>query len=113
GGFDLSVAGMIGLSNVLATVLISRHPDQMFLIIAGVLLLGLLVGLINGLLVVLLKLQSIAVTLSSYIVMTGVALILLPAPGGSVPTEFTSLLKGSVAGFPTALFVVAVLALVW
>lgn len=113
GGFDLSVAGMIGLSNVLATVLISQYPDQMMLIILGVLALGLLVGLINGLLIVLLKLQSIAVTLASYIVMTGTALILLPAPGGSVPMEFTSLLKGSVFGFPTALFVVAGLALIW
>ncbi|MER7795970.1 ABC transporter permease [Microbacterium sp. NPDC096154] len=113
GGADMSVAGMIGLSNVLATVLISAHPEQMYAIMGGVLVLGLLVGLVNGLLVVLLRLQAIAVTLASYIVMTGVALVLLPAPGGSVPIEFTSLLKGSVAGVPTALAVLVVLGLAW
>lgn len=113
GGFDLSVAGMIGLSNVLATVLISAYPERMLSIMIGILGLGLVIGLINGLLVVLVGLQSIAVTLASYIIMTGIALILLPAPGGSVPLEFTSLLKSSVAEFPVAVFVLVILGAIW
>lgn len=112
-GFDLSVAGMIGLANVVATQWISAQPDQAVLVIIGVLAIGLLVGLINGVLVVLVGLQSIAATLGSYIIMTGIALILLPAPGGSVPIEFTSMLKFSIGGFPGPLLTLVVLGLVW
>jgi len=113
GGFDLSVAGTLGLSNVLATVLTSAYPDMGVPITIGILGMGLVVGLLNGVLIVLLGLQAIAVTLASYICMTGVALILLSAPGGSVPIEFTSMFKLSIGGFPAALGALIVLCLLW
>lgn len=88
GGFDLSVAGTIGLANVLAATLMPQHPDQVWGIAIVIVAIGLVVGVVNGFFVAVMGLQSIAVTLSTYIVLSGVALVILPTAGGSVPASF-------------------------
>ncbi|MGH3645160.1 MAG: ABC transporter permease subunit, partial [Mycobacterium sp.] len=70
GGFDLSVAGTISLSNVIAATTMAEHPGAVWLIAVAVIAVGLLVGLVNGLLVVRAGLQSLAVTLGTFIVLT-------------------------------------------
>jgi ribose transport system permease protein len=82
GGFDLSGAGTISLSNVVAATTMAKYPDATWLIVLVVIAVGLLVGLVNGLLVVRAGLQSLAVTLGTFIILTGVALVVGAAPGG-------------------------------
>jgi len=84
GGFDLSVAGVLSLVNVV----LATHPLDgasgalMSLLIAvGI---GAAVGLCNGILVAYGGLQSIAVTLAMMILTRGLALVVLDAPGGGV-----------------------------
>lgn len=113
GGFDLSVAGTISLANVIAATTMADHPDAIWLIILGVIAVGLLVGLINGLLVVRAGLQSLAVTLGTFIVLTGIALVVLPAPGGEVPESFALALTDPLGPVPVASIVLLALAAAW
>jgi ribose transport system permease protein len=113
GGFDLSVAGTISLSNVIAATTMAKYPGATWLIVLAVIAVGLLVGLINGLLVVRAGLQSLAVTLGTFIILTGIALVVLPAPGGEVPESFALALTDPLGPVPVALIVLLVLAGVW
>jgi ribose transport system permease protein len=113
GGFDLSVAGTISLSNVIAATTMASFPDATWLIAVIVIAVGLVIGLINGMLVVRVGLQSLAVTLGTFIVLTGVALVILPAPGGEVPESYALALTDPMGPVPVALVVLLVAALAW
>ena len=110
GGFDLSVAGTISLSNVIAATTMAKHPGAIPLIVLIVIAVGLLIGLVNGLLVVRAGLQSLAVTLGTFIILTGIALVVLPAPGGEVPESFALALTDPLGPVPVALIVLLLLA---
>lgn len=113
GGFDLSVAGTISFSNVIAATVMGTHPDALWAIAGLVLLAGLVTGVINGVLIALLHLPSLGVTLATNIMLAGVALIILRAPGGSVPLAFSRTLTGTVGQVPVALVVLAAVAVLW
>jgi ribose transport system permease protein len=83
-GFDLSVAGVISLTNVALAVYPLDGPGGAIVGLAMVIAIGAVVGLINGVLVAYVGLQSVAVTLATMIASQGVALLLLDAPGGAV-----------------------------
>jgi ribose transport system permease protein len=88
-GFDLSVAGVVSIANV---VMATQVGDGMSGALYGLLLvvaIGLVIGAVNGFLTAYVGLQSIASTLGTMIICSGVALLILDAPGGAVP-EFVS-----------------------
>lgn len=83
-GFDLSVAGVVSLTNVLVAVHGGDGPWGALQGVVIAMAVGACVGAINGYLVAYWKLQSIALTLASMIVCSGAALLILDAPGGNV-----------------------------
>ncbi|PWE55814.1 ABC transporter permease [Metarhizobium album] len=83
-GFDLSVAGVISLTNVLMAVYPQEGPFGALVSLAICLAVGGIVGAVNGWLVAILRLQAIAATLATMIVCQGLALVILDAPGGMV-----------------------------
>ena len=86
GGIDLSIGSVIALTNVIAAVLLLNAPELSVPIVVAVLLIGILIGLVNGGLVVISRVPDIVVTLSMLFVWAGAALLVLPTPGGdSVP----------------------------
>lgn len=114
GGFDLSVAGLISLVNVLVATQMPSSAGLAFLFAALLVVLGFVIGLINGFLVSFLQLESIATTLATFIMLSGVALVLLAAPGGTVPSSFYEPITGSIGGaIPVALVVLLLLAGLW
>jgi ribose transport system permease protein len=88
-GFDLSVAGVISIANVVMATKIGEGPGQALLGLGIVCLVGLVSGALNGILVAKVGLQSIASSLGTMIITSGIALVLLDAPGGTV-SEFVS-----------------------
>jgi len=84
GGFDLSVAGVISVANVVVAVLELEGVTGAAISLGAVVAIGLTVGAINGYLVAYLKIQSIAATLATMIICKGIALLILKAPGGYV-----------------------------
>ena len=88
-GFDLSVGGVVALSNVMVATVVGDGWPGGLAGLAMVMAIGLTVGAFNGFLVAYVGLQSIASTLGTMIVCSGLALIVLDAPGGTVP-DFVS-----------------------
>lgn len=114
GGFDLSVAGMVSLANVLAATKMSPDGGNVVAIVMLIAAIGLIVGLINGFLVAYLEIESIAATLATFIVLIGVSLVILSAPGGVVPASFQDALGSMIGGqVSTALIAIIGLAVLW
>ncbi len=113
GGIDLSVGPLVTLSNVLCARFMSSTPlgylPGLLLSLAA----GTTLGSANGIIVAKARLQPIIVTLASSSVIAGLALAVLPQPGGRVHTGFARLVNGS-AGVPAPLLaVLLVTTLLW
>jgi ribose transport system permease protein len=117
-GIDLSIGSMMALTNVIAASLMEGKTTlgSALIISALVLLIGLVVGTINGLAVVLSGVPDIIATLALSFVWGGVALIVLETPGGGSPVDFQTLSTGSSVWewIPNGLLVLAgVFILIW
>ena len=88
-GFDLSVAGVVSIANVIMATQVGDGPLGALYGLALVMAVGLVVGAVNGWLTAYVGLQSIASTLGTMIICSGIALVILDAPGGTVP-DFVS-----------------------
>jgi ribose transport system permease protein len=96
GGIDLSISSQMALTSCVAATMMKDYPGDgtAVAIVIGVLLLGLLLGAVNGALVVLTKVPDIVVTLSTSFIWAGVALLVRPAPGGSAAQWLKDLVVG-------------------
>lgn len=113
-GFDLSVAGVISLVNVCMATMVGEGFGGAILGLLLAIFVGLAIGAINGFLVSVLNLQSIAATLSTMIMCSGLAIVVLDAPGGYVPDFISYNLTDIYFGFlPFAILIVALVAVVW
>lgn len=95
-GIDLSVGSMMALTSVVAAALMEdRSEGYAILVVIGVLLLGLLLGAVNGSLIVVTRVPDIVVTLAMLFVWAGCALLVLKTPGGGSAEWLRGLTKGS------------------
>ena len=85
GGLDMSVGSVMSLSTTIAAVLMNGPGWTVPLVLLLILAAGTAIGLINGLAVAKLGMVPIIATLSTMIVVSGVAMVFLPQPGGSLP----------------------------
>lgn len=113
-GFDLSVAGIVPLSNVLLVTTLGEQPWAPLVGLVMVMAVGASVGAVNGFLVAFAGLQSVVVTLATMIICSGIALLILEVPGGSVSDFMAEDLTGRIGGYlPVSLLILAVAALLW
>jgi ribose transport system permease protein len=106
GGVDLSVASMMAVASVTAAVLMDGANEEFaILVVPLVLLMGLVMGAINGALIVLSRVPDIVVTLAMLFVWEGVALLILASPGGGAAQWLRALIIGTVGvpGVPDAI----------
>jgi len=95
-GIDLSVGSMMALTSVVAASLMKDQSEgYAILVVIGVLLLGLVLGAINGSLIVVTRVPDIVVTLAMLFVWAGCALLVLKTPGGGSAEWLRGLTKGS------------------
>ena len=117
GGIDLSIGSMMALVNVTAAVLMNGQPEEFAVaVVLGMLVLGLVLGAINGGLVVVTRVPDIVVTLAMLFVWAGCALLVLPTPGGGSAQWLLELVTGSLGSewIPKAAVVLLiVVAVVW
>lgn len=111
GGFDLSIGGVIVLTNCIMAVYANSHSIFTAIILA--LLVGLFVGAINGYVVSYLGVQSIVATLATMIMCQGIALVILPAPGGVITGSFLNLMNLIGGTIPTTLLIMLGLMIIW
>ncbi|HVL54125.1 MAG TPA: ABC transporter permease [Vitreimonas sp.] len=117
GGLDLSVGSMMALTSVVsASLMKDQTPEFAFLVVVGVLLLGLALGAVNGSLVVLTRVPDIVVTLAMSFVWAGCALLVLRTPGGGSARWLRDLILGSAGNewIPkAAVAVLVIVAVIW
>ncbi|MEQ9331439.1 ABC transporter permease [Thalassobaculum sp.] len=116
-GIDLSVGMIFILCNCLGSHLLGGQPWQIALGVVAVLATGLACGAVNGLIVIVGRLQPIVTTIATGAVFFGIALWLRPYPGttpdfaADLADAFTGKLFGVV---PASLaFLAAVVLVVW
>ncbi len=100
-GIDLSVGPSMSLTTALASyVIVGDTPGNFAAGISLCLLVGMLIGALNALVIIYLRIPDLITTLSTFSVVTGLALIVRPSPGGKVSEAFSDLITMRVGWFP-------------
>jgi len=90
-GIDLSLGPIASVAGAIMAITVTDHPE---IGLTLPLLVGLAAGLINGFFVARLGVPPIIVTLATMSVWQGVAVLVLPDPGGAVPQAYQAALIG-------------------
>jgi len=116
GGIDLSLGAILTLSSVVMVQSFGPESDPGFWPTFGGIALGLLVGslagAVNGFCVAYLRLQPIIATFATSFVWSGLALWVLPQPGGNVPILIQNFVRVYFL-IPFSLWVVLAVLLLW
>ena len=117
GGIDLSIGAVMALTSVTAASLMRGGSEEFAVVVViGVLLMGVVVGAVNGVLIVASRVPDIIVTLAMSFVWAGAALLVMGTPGGAAADWLKNLISGSIGSewIPKALVVLAgVVGVVW
>ena len=108
-GIDLSVGGIMSLSScIMATGVGNIWTNTIIVIVIGV-----AVGIINGVLIARFKLQPFIATLATWTTVGGCALWVLKTDGGSIPENFRNIFMLRIAGIPISLIIIVLLLVIW
>jgi ribose transport system permease protein len=117
GGIDLSIGSMMAFTSVVcATMMKGQSQEFAVVVVLGVLVLGIVLGAVNGALVVLTKVPDIVVTLAMSFVWAGCALLVRAAPGGAASEWLRNLVLGSFISewIPkSAIVLIVIVAVIW
>jgi ribose transport system permease protein len=99
GGIDLSVGAMLVLTNAVAAQMMDGQPVVVTLLVAVVVIIG--AAILNGTvgwIINVSRVPDIVVTLATSFTLSGVALLVLPSPGGGTSDGFRAIFTGSSSG---------------
>lgn len=120
GGVDLSVGAIVSMTNAILAVQITQEADAGVFIGALALAFGAgaLAGALNGFGVTVLRLQPIVTTYATSFIFAGIALTILPEPGGRLPRDLTTFWRNPLQitpefAVPMSVFVIILLILFW
>src|SRR6185503_14185096 len=80
---------------------------------AAILIIGLLVGMANGLIISVLRLQPFLVTLATWSILSGAALLILPTDGGSLPAGWMAFGNATLLYLSSSVWILIALFLFW
>jgi ribose transport system permease protein len=113
GGIDVSIGPLMGLVNVLAVITwLPPEVDSPPVLLAALLAVGTGVGLVNGILVAVLRLQPVVATIGTYLILAGLNVRLLPVPQGPAP-DWISDFAGPIGPVPGAIILMAIPVVIW
>jgi ribose/xylose/arabinose/galactoside ABC-type transport system permease subunit len=114
GSIDLSVAYLISVAALVASLIMNGDPRNMAVAVGAVLGIGVVVGLVNGLLVTKLRVNAFIATLGVGLILRGLLNAAFDNFAGKVAPEFETLGYGSIGPVPLSviLLIVTVIA-VW
>ncbi len=114
GDFDLSVAGVLGVSDMVVGQLnVVDHVPLVWAILAA-LMVGPIVGLINGLCIIRIGVDSVIVTLGTGTALTGIALGINLQPISGLGSALVTATSHTILGLPMVFYyAIALTALLW
>jgi ribose transport system permease protein len=107
------VGSALSLINVIVATQVGESVGSQFGAVALALGVGLGIGLVNGILVAVLRIRAIVATLATFFLWSGLALLVLSQPGGSVPAQFSLWFTGYYGAVPGGLIVLVLALGVW
>jgi ribose/xylose/arabinose/galactoside ABC-type transport system permease subunit len=114
GGIDLSVGMLMGLVTVLTNGIMNGDPTLAWPMVGLGLLVGLGVGLVNGGLLVLTRIDPLILTFGMLSILTGAIFVYTDQTVGAAPANFREIAQGSLGPFPYLFLVmVAAAAIAW
>jgi ribose/xylose/arabinose/galactoside ABC-type transport system permease subunit len=114
GGIDLSVSSTVALSGLIAALVLEGDGTLFVPALAAGMVSSIIVGLVNGVAIAYLNLPPIVVTLATFTIVRGTALLI----GGSIlhlirePAEFLFIGGGRLAGLPFPIYIFSAVAVV-
>jgi ribose transport system permease protein len=108
GGIDISVGPQMGFVNaiVIQTLFLTAGISSPLILVPAALIVGAAIGVINGLMATVIRIQPIVATLGTYLVLSGATLTILPAPVGPAP-DWLKAMSGTYSILPLAVMAVA------
>jgi ribose transport system permease protein len=116
GGIDISVGSIVSIVNVILATQVGLQgaSEKMYLMLIAVLFVGMAAGAVNGFFVAYMRLQPIITTYATSFLYAGLALFILPNPGGGIPQDLSIFYRETTPlGLPLAFFIIAVILLAW
>lgn len=113
GGIDLSIGGMISFGTVIAATQFGSDPGSVLMWSGIILVIGFAVGALNGLLISVLRLQPFLITLATWSILSGAALIVLPTDGGQVPGFWSGFGSAQLFGLASPVYLLILLLGFW
>jgi ribose transport system permease protein len=113
GGLDLSVGPAAGLvSVILAAGLIAHQVSVAWIVVLAAVVVGALIGALNGTLVAIVRIPPIIATLATYLVFAGLATQVLASPTGYLP-EWMSWFTETDGIVPNVLWIILLVGALW
>lgn len=113
GGIDLSIGAQVALISVVAMKVMGGQDSRIGLGLLAALATGAACGLVNGFIVAVIRLQPLIATFATSSVFAGLALVVLPTPGGAAPPAMASAYRMAMAQIPVPILLVLVGILLW
>ncbi len=113
GGIDLSIGGILSLTTAICATRGDPGLAESIVWIGLVLVLGAGVGVLNGVIITLGRLQPFVVTLATWSILEGCALTVLPAESSGVPKGWVELALAMPFGLGIPALLLGVLILAW
>jgi ribose transport system permease protein len=114
GGIDLSVGSMAGLCSIMGAITMSRLPIDPYVALVLAMLLGLVIGALNGFLIAYVKMNAFIVTLGMGEICAGANLVITRGyPVLGIPASFNYLGQGMVGPIPIPVIIMLVLMIIF
>lgn len=112
GGIDLSVGSTLAIAGAIAASLAQKNVNIVLILVLTVIIGG-LIGLVNGIIVAKGKIQAFIVTLATMTVFRGVTYVYTNGtPISGLGTNFTFIGNGTIFGIPLPVVIIAIVALI-
>jgi len=105
GNIDLSMSATMTVAGVIGLTIANSGDGRTLPALAVMLLFGVLIGVMNGTLILVGKMNPLIATFGISIILQGVALIITPRPLSPSPDIFKQIYKGTFLGIPWVFFI--------
>lgn len=112
GGMDISLGSIVSMVNAIVVVLSARGMD-FNLVLAIALLAAVVAGALNGLVVAFVRVTPLLATFATSSVFAGIALWILPTPGGMIPMSYVNWYGDYTLGIPRTVFFILLPLALW